>query len=368
VTQKIIHRKLFLSFILLSFVAVACGSSSDNDDSETVEETTSDQQSVEVQTVIVVATPTLDPAAGESEATQSEEAAPSSAPVLEAPTAKPGEPTMTALVDLNVRTGPGTHYTPVGALLAGSSARIIGNSPDGFWWKIECPPGSGSECWSSAGSQFSSATNVDGVLVAAVPPPPPTQTPAATQTAEVTSTPTATATEEGNASPTATPTATTAADQPTATATQVTEEATATYTPTPTQAPLVAEFDNDSLQNPAVSVFFSPTGTRNFTHVNKISFPDGDNDDWVEFEFPNNSNSSQRVWVTLECTITGDPGAQLRATVYENESNTNQIAICNQGEVQLTVDNTKKQQLRIHFGITGDGILADYTVTVVGFK
>jgi hypothetical protein len=122
------------------------------------------------------------------------------------------------------------------------------------------------------------------------------------------------------------------------------------------------------LQNPAVSAFFRPTGTRNFSHANQVSYPNGDQEDWVEFEFPNNSNTSQRVWVTLDCTISGDPNAQLRATLWENGAATTQIAICNQGEVQLTVNNTAVQQLRVHFGITGEGIYADYALNVVGYK
>lgn len=130
----------------------------------------------------------------------------------------------------------------------------------------------------------------------------------------------------------------------------------------------IAPFDNDSLQNPATSVFLSNTGNRNFTYSDAVSYADGDQEDWVEFEFPNNSNSSQSVWLTLDCTISGDSGAQLRATVYENGNSTTKIALCNQGQVQLTVDNTQTQQVRLHWGITRPTIYAEYTLTVVGFR
>ena len=132
----------------------------------------------------------------------------------------------------------------------------------------------------------------------------------------------------------------------------------------------MAPFDNDSLQNPAVSVFFSPTGEREFTYSNDVSYENGDQDDWVEFEFPNNANTSQPVWITLDCTITGENAgsAQLRATLWQNGASTTQIVLCNEGEVQLTVNNTQVQQLRVHFGITAPDIYATYTLRVVGFK
>ncbi|MFQ5434675.1 MAG: hypothetical protein ACE5FD_07345, partial [Anaerolineae bacterium] len=159
-----------------------------------------------------------------------------------------------------------------------------------------------------------------------------------------------------------------AANTPTPTYTPTTPADPPTPTYTPTTAAAIAQFDNDSLQNPAVSVFMSPTGNRNFSHSNDISYPNGDQDDWVEFEFPNNSNTSQRVRITLNCNITGPDGAQVRATIYEDGQQTTKIVICGQGETFLTVDNTKKQQLRIHWGITQDGVYATYDLTVVGYN
>jgi hypothetical protein len=313
-------------------------------------------------------------------------------PELEVPTAEAGDPTLTSIVDLRVRGGPGTVYPIIGVLRNGASVRIVGKSSDGFWWKIECPPGTGNECWSSAAAQFGAATNTDGVSVAAAPPPPPpTATHEATTVAQTTATASASATAPSGASPTptqtggpmssptATPTAspTTQQGQPThtptatasasATTTNSTATATASASPT-TPAVQEAPFDNDSLQNPARSEFLSITGVRNFSHSNDVSFPGGDQEDWVQFNFPPNSNPNQNVWITLACTVTGDPEAQLRATVYEDGNQTNKIVLCNTGEQQLTVDNTKVQQVRVHWGIPKDGIYATYTLTVVGFK
>ena len=92
---------------------------------------------------------------------------------------------ISVLVDLNVRSGPGVHYERVGFLLQGETAPVVGVDPATGWWKIECPPrAEGTECWVSGGSQYSTASNVEGVPVAAAPP---TSTPEPTVTA--TSTP-----------------------------------------------------------------------------------------------------------------------------------------------------------------------------------
>jgi hypothetical protein len=195
---------IYFFIILLSGFMIACAATEPAAAPEPV-----------VETIIVVATPTP----------EEEAPAPEDLPELEVPQAAPGEPTVTAVVDLNVRRGPSTAYDVVGSLRAGNSARILGSNPGRTWWKIECPGGTG-ECWVSGGHQFSTAENAENVAVAAVPPAP-TQPPAAVAEANATYTPTATvdpqatptATADPNAPPTHTPTATSAAAQPTSTAT-----------------------------------------------------------------------------------------------------------------------------------------------------
>ncbi|MEM7336104.1 MAG: hypothetical protein AAF490_28750 [Chloroflexota bacterium] len=139
----------------------------------------------------------------------------------------------------------------------------------------------------------------------------------------------------------------------------------------PIEEPIVAAFDNDSLQNPSGGVnFLSITGTRNFIHQSDISFSGGDTEDYVAFEFPNNSNVNQSVWITLECNLSGDVGnAQMAAVVIEDGvEQAGETVICNSGEQQLTVDNTKVQTVRIYYNITNEGVYGTYTLTVVGFK
>ncbi len=365
------HKILLLILLAFALLLAACGEQ-ENEEAE--------PERV-VETVVVVATPTA--VAGEVDAplpdsSSEETTVAEDAPVMEPAPVEAGQPTMTTLTDLNVRRGPGTNYAVVGVLRAGESAAIAGKSGNGYWWKIVCPAGSGGECWASAGAQYSTAVNADSVPVAAAP-----ALPKATQAAAVpTSASTATVTVTAN--PNATPTTTAAATATQETGTAVTPTATATqtngypppetptYTPTPTatteQQKQIAPFDNDSLQNPATSVFLRITGDRNFSYSDAISYEEGDHDDWVEFEFPNNSNPSQVVWITLDCAISGSNSAQVRATIYEDGAETTKLVLCNQGEIQLTVDNTKMQQVRIHFGITDESVYATYTITVVGFR
>lgn len=355
--------RLFLLATTFALVLSACSSGPSDED---IEATVSARLTEEAPTE-ALPTATSEP--------EPEQPASGDEPEMVPPPAAAGDPTLTTLVNLRVRSGPGTNYHIIGSMPAGTAVRILGKSPDGFWWKVECPAGAGGECWTSAATQFGTATNVDGVQVAAVPPAPPPPTSTTAAVAQATHTPTATATQDGQHTATATPTATqegqataTYTYTPTPSPTTDSPTETASATPTATDAAQEAPFDNDSLQNPARSEFLSITGTRNFSHSDAVSYEGGDQDDWVEFEFPNNSNSSQRVWITLDCTITGDPGAQLRATIYEDGNSTNDIVICGEGEVQKTVDNTKVQQVRIHWGIPKPGVYATYTITIVGFK
>lgn len=133
---------------------------------------------------------------------------------------------------------------------------------------------------------------------------------------------------------------------------------------------LVAPFDNDSLQNPAVSELLRITGLRRLEYIDQISALLGDADDFVEFELPNNSNPSSRIRVKLDCDIEGDDSGQVRVTLYEDgEIDHTLRVLCNEGEKDLTVDNTKVQTARIYFAVTpGDQALVTYHLTVIGFR
>lgn len=344
-----------------------------------------------VETVVVVATPTPVP---EPEPEPEEEAAAEDVPELEVPAASPGQPTVTALVSLNVRRGPGTNYEVVGALREGNSALILGSNPSRTWWKIECPGGM-TECWVSAGHQFSTAENVADVPVAAVPPPPPSPTPvavaeghtptatyppatatyAAASTATAIATNPAAATEEAQTTPTPTYTSTPPAG-PTATATPTGQAApptstptsqatpTSTYTPTP-DGPPIAPFDGDSIQNPAVFVNFRPTGDRVLIYSNDISQPEGDFEDWVAFNTVASQSPTTRIWISVECNGYDEASEdRLRVTLWDGfEEQITMTARCGDVRRQFNLKPNHDYSARIHFQ-AGGPYYAQYTVTI----
>lgn len=340
--KALYNRKHMWMMLMLALAALACNLTG----GEPTEQ-------AEVATVIVVVTETPVGATVSDEVPEPEEAAVADAPVLEAPSAEPGEPTMTALVDLNVRLGPDTQYEVVGVLRAGSAAGIIGVSPDGGWWKIECPPGVGTECWVSGGSQFSAAENVDTVAVATVPPllavaasPTPEQVAGVSATLPpATTTQTAQTTQSAQPTPTATETITTA-----------------------TQTSLVAQIDGDSQFNPAVSVNFRPTGQKEFTHSSDVSVPTGDLDDWVEFTSVASESETTRVWLTLSCTGDADSTQSLRATIWDGSNERLSLRVqCGAVEERLTVTSNHTYLVRVHFQSDGP-YYAQYSLTVRGVQ
>ena len=99
---------------------------------------------------------------------------PTSQPIV--PTAAPEVPKVTANVNVNIRTGPGTVYPIVGQMLQGQSAEAIGVSPDRAWWIVNFPAAPGGQGWVAAG--FVRAENTDNLPIVQPPPPPqPTATP-----------------------------------------------------------------------------------------------------------------------------------------------------------------------------------------------
>lgn len=95
-----------------------------------------------------------------------------------------GSPYVTILVDLNIRSGPGVAYDRLGFFLKDSTAQVLGQDPASGWWLVACPSDvSAPQCWVSGGSQYTLASNVASVPIAAVPPTP-TPIPTATATSE----------------------------------------------------------------------------------------------------------------------------------------------------------------------------------------
>jgi uncharacterized protein YgiM (DUF1202 family) len=88
-------------------------------------------------------------------------------------TATPESAMLTANVNANVRSGPGTNYPVVGGLLEGESALVTGRNADGSWWQISLPSQSG---W-IANSIVTTNAQAASAPVVSAPPPPATNTP-----------------------------------------------------------------------------------------------------------------------------------------------------------------------------------------------
>ena len=116
-----------------------------------------------------------------------------------------GTPVGEVRTDLNVRSGPGTHYEPpLGLLPAGTTVEIVGRNSDSSWWYIAFPGDPEQRGWISA--DFTTAQNADDVPIIDTPTPIPADT--LTPTPEPTGTPTATSTATPTPTATATPTPT----------------------------------------------------------------------------------------------------------------------------------------------------------------
>ena len=150
---------------------------------------------------------------------------------------------------INIRSGPGTSFNSLGTLNPQDVVSLTGKDANGAWLQIAFTAGPEGKGWVNAA--FVQAKGVENL-------------PIITEAGEIV----------GTGTPTGIPS-----------------------TPTPTVVP--AWTDNDSMNNPVVSVTFEPTGTHSFIYTGDISSPDGDSQDWINF-IP----YSQTVLISLECTGT----------------------------------------------------------------
>ena len=88
-------------------------------------------------------------------------------------TATPETPMVGVSVDTNCRSGPGTIYDYIGALLVGEQAEVVGRSDDGEYWIIKNPDREG-ECWLWA--QYAEVMGQTAELPLYTQPPTPTPT------------------------------------------------------------------------------------------------------------------------------------------------------------------------------------------------
>jgi hypothetical protein len=67
-----------------------------------------------------------------------------------------------ALVDINIRRGPGTTYPIIGSLFGGQTALVNGITVDGGWWRIICPNGAAGDCFAVADPSLTQPATAPG--------------------------------------------------------------------------------------------------------------------------------------------------------------------------------------------------------------
>lgn len=105
---------------------------------------------------------------------------PSLAETSSAATPQPAPPSVTAMTNLNIRSGPGGTYPILGLLPAGQSATAIGISLDGDWWQIEYTGAIGDRGWVSA--NYVEVEKAGNLPIIQAPPLPSMATPTPTPT------------------------------------------------------------------------------------------------------------------------------------------------------------------------------------------
>jgi len=79
------------------------------------------------------------------------------------PTPAPGAASVTAQVNINIRSGPGTDFEIIGLLIQGQSAQPVGKTADASWYAINIPSAENGRGWVT--SLFVTAENVEDVPV-----------------------------------------------------------------------------------------------------------------------------------------------------------------------------------------------------------
>ena len=145
---------------------------------------------------------------------------------------------------INVRSGPGTNYETLGKLNPDDVVPVTGRDVTGAWFEVEFKDNTG---WVSA--EFMQVEEMDALPVR---------------------------TEKAGE-----------------------EEAEEPITQSPGSGFIPAILDGDSMQSPSAVVVISSMGVRTFQFDGSVSSPQGDNEDWIQFELINSS-------ALIEVKCTGD--------------------------------------------------------------
>jgi len=150
---------------------------------------------------------------------------------------------------INVRKGPGTDFDALGILNSGDAITLLGKNLGGTWLQIEYYSGDEGKAWVFAA--FVQSSDLEDLPIVA---------------------------------------------EAKMLATEIAATAVPIYTPAPE--------DDDSTEDPAISVIFSATNSRAFNYSSDLSSPEGDAEDWIAFH--PNSAESDRVNLLIDLSCTGN--------------------------------------------------------------
>lgn len=209
---------------------------------------------------------------------------------------------------LNVRSGPGTNFNSLGTLNPQDVVSLVGKDPNGAWLQIEFAAGPEGKGWVNAAFVQAQAVDLSGLPIV---------------------------TEAGQIVGTGTPTG---------------------ISPTPTATLIPAWEDNDSANQPIVTVIFEPTGTQTFIYSGEISSPEGDSQDWIRFK-----PYSAVVFASLECR----GSKSIKVEMTEDNLPVNLNVACGDQRKKIMVKAGTSYLMRLQ-SVSSDGGLqyTHYTLTI----
>ena len=220
------------------------------------------------------------------------------------------------LQKLNVRSGPGTHYESLGILPSDSLVWLIGRNQSASWLMIDYPIGPGGKGWIIA--NFVQAENIFILPIMDASGAPLVETPSS----------------------------------------QVTYNG---DTPTPTFVP--AFEDGDSAINPSASVVFSPLGIQSFSFTSDISYPQGDQEDWIAFRSYASQPGAQ-AFLSASLTCIGNGSIQFEILKDSQPISNWGNLVCGNTKRKITLDGNSDYLFHLSIQGVTDFRYAFYSLTV----
>lgn len=203
---------------------------------------------------------------------------------------------------INVRNGPGTTYETLGVLNPNDVVFIIGKNPGGAWIQIEYADAPDGKGWAS--SEFLKMDNADSLPVI------------------------------GEAEPT--------------------PQAPTGIVGTPAAIILPAMQDGDSIETPLAKMTIAPGSARAFQVNGDVSAPEGDAEDWVEF-----NSSSEAVVIQVLCSSN-----VLQVELWNNGASVDDFILTCGEERVLSIASNSVYILRLFNPASNEFRYTKYTLSV----